>query len=83
MEDSLLNESNSSCSSLDENGAQKKIVNLDLASLEMLRDILTLKLEGLQLLKPTRTLNYNNGEHRAVKREIMDYIITLFGYLTQ
>lgn len=24
-----------------------------------------------------------NAEHKAVKRELLDYIITLFGYLTQ
>jgi hypothetical protein len=49
----------------------------------MLRDMLTLKVDGLRLLKPTRTFSQPGAESKAVKREIMDYIITLFGYLTQ
>ena len=73
----------SSSSSTDENGARKKSLNLDLAQLEMLRDMLTFKVEGLRLLKPTRSFNVAGAEQKAVKREIMDYIITLFGYLTQ
>jgi len=44
--------------------------------------MLTLKVDGLRLLKPTRSFNMAGAEQRAVKREIMDYIITLFGYLT-
>ncbi len=83
MEPSLnLNTDSSSNSSTDEHGARKKSVNLDLTQLEMLRDMLSLKVDGLRLLKPTRSFNIAGAEQRAVKREIMDYIITLFGYLT-
>lgn len=80
---SCVNDDSSSSSSTDENGARKKLLNLDLQQLEMLRDILNLKVEGLKLLRPTRTFSQEGGEQRAVKREIMDYIVTLFGYLTQ
>jgi hypothetical protein len=48
----------------------------------MLRDMLSLKVEGLKLLKPTRLFSMEGAEQQAVKRELMDFIITLFGYLT-
>ena len=86
METSLIppdnNNDSLSSSSTDENGARKKSVKLDLNQLEMLRDMLSLKVEGLKLLKPTRSFSMEGAEQQAVKRELMDFIITLFGYLT-
>ena len=71
-----------------EGGNQKK-VNLDVTQLEMLRDVLTYKAQVLRLQErffkknaSTVAADGTNAENRAVKRELLDYIITLFGYLT-
>jgi hypothetical protein len=55
----------------------------------MLRDILTYKAQVLKLQDRTFkkqahivATDGTNAENRAVKRELLDYIITLFGYLT-
>lgn len=55
----------------------------------MLRDILTYKAQALKLQERMFKkqggmvqADGTNAENRAVKKELLDYIITLFGYLT-
>jgi len=53
----------------------------------MLRDVLTSKAQVLRLQerlfrKSQVNADGTTAENRAVKKELLDYIITLFGYLT-
>lgn len=73
--------------SLDSADDESRKVNLDIQQLEMLRDVLTSKAQVLRLQerlfrKSQVNADGTTAENRAVKKELLDYIITLFGYLT-
>ncbi|CDW87454.1 UNKNOWN [Stylonychia lemnae] len=58
----------------------RDLITIDIQELETLRDVITYKAQVLRLQE--RTFKTKQKEQQAAKRALIDFLITLFGYLS-